>query len=61
MCDLLFNLASPSVMDCKMGQRTYVEDEVCQSAEEVRLRPVSSALRVRNVMLPFCFIFRLSR
>ncbi|KAA0187062.1 inositol-trisphosphate 3-kinase A, partial [Fasciolopsis buskii] len=39
MCDLLFNLASPSVMDCKMGQRTYVEDEVCQSAEEVRLRP----------------------
>ncbi|THD21393.1 Kinase [Fasciola hepatica] len=38
MCDLLFNLASPSVMDCKMGQRTYVEDEVCQNADGLCLR-----------------------
>ncbi|VDP73325.1 unnamed protein product [Echinostoma caproni] len=38
MCDLLFNLASPSVMDCKIGQRTYVEQEVSQSTDGNNLR-----------------------
>ncbi|XP_025032367.1 inositol-trisphosphate 3-kinase A-like isoform X2 [Python bivittatus] len=30
MDDLLRGLQNPSIMDCKMGTRTYLEDEVCK-------------------------------
>ncbi|XP_063173340.1 inositol-trisphosphate 3-kinase B-like isoform X2 [Candoia aspera] len=33
MDDLLRGLQNPSIMDCKMGTRTYLEDEVCKGPQ----------------------------
>ncbi|XP_063002368.1 uncharacterized protein LOC134412392 [Elgaria multicarinata webbii] len=38
MDDLLRGLDTPSIMDCKMGTRTYLEDELCQAQQRATAR-----------------------
>ncbi|KAM9466155.1 inositol-trisphosphate 3-kinase A isoform 2-T2 [Clarias gariepinus] len=38
MSDLLTNFSGPNVMDCKMGVRTYLEDELVRAREKPKMR-----------------------
>ncbi|KAL7873403.1 hypothetical protein AOLI_G00124740 [Acnodon oligacanthus] len=38
MSDLLVNFDGPNVMDCKMGMRTYLEEELVRAREKPKLR-----------------------
>jgi hypothetical protein len=38
--DLLGDFTAPCVMDCKIGVRTYLEDELAKAKEKPKLRKV---------------------
>ena len=43
MQDLLCEFDTPCVMDCKIGTRTYLEDELMKARKTPQLRAVSRA------------------
>lgn len=51
MEDLLQGFSDPCVMDCKMGLRTYLEEELTKLEHKPTLRPVSKAQQPTSVIL----------
>lgn len=48
--DLLSDFDCPCVMDCKIGVRTYLEEELAKAKEKTKLRKVSILQEIISIL-----------